>query len=60
MLVGTSVWWYGGGIAFFFYLVLMLTLGFISISKGHWVMFLVGIFLPLFWFIGALMPSKRG
>jgi hypothetical protein len=60
VLVGTSVWWYGGGIAFFFYLVLLLTLGFISIRKGHWVMFLIGIFLPLFWFIGALMPSKRG
>jgi hypothetical protein len=24
------------------------------------VMFIVGIFIPLFWIIGALMPPKRG
>ena len=59
MLVGTSVWWYGGGIALFFYFVLMITLGLISLRKGHWVMFIVGIFLPIFWFIGALLPAKR-
>ena len=41
------------------YLVLIVTLGIISIRKGHWVMFLIGIFLPLFWFIGALLPPKR-
>jgi hypothetical protein len=41
------------------YVVLVLTLGIISIRKGHWVMFLIGIFLPIFWFIGALLPSKR-
>jgi hypothetical protein len=59
MLVGASVWWYGGGIALFFYFVLMITLGLISLRKGHWVMFIVGIFLPIFWFIGALIPAKR-
>lgn len=41
------------------YLVLIVTLGIISIRKGHWVMFLIGIFLPLFWIIGALLPPKR-
>jgi putative copper export protein len=40
------------------YFVLLLTLGIISIRKGHWVMFIIGIFLPLFWFIGALLPRK--
>jgi hypothetical protein len=42
------------------YFVLLVTLGIISIRKGHWVMFIVGIFIPLFWIIGALMPPKRG
>ena len=42
------------------YFVLLLTLGIISIRKGHWVMFIVGIFIPLFWIIGALLPPKRG
>ena len=40
------------------YFVLLLTLGIISIRKGHWVMFIIGIFFPLFWFIGALLPRK--
>jgi hypothetical protein len=39
--------------------VLFITLGIISIRKGHWVMFIIGIFIPLFWIIGALMPSRR-
>jgi hypothetical protein len=29
-----------------------------SLRKGHWVMFIFGIFLPLFWLIGALMPPR--
>jgi hypothetical protein len=50
----------GGFIALWsiLYFVLLLTLGIISIRKGHWVMFIIGIFLPLFWFIGALLPRK--
>ncbi len=48
-------WGIGGGILYF---VLLVTLGIWSIRKGHWVMFLVGIFLPIFWFIGALMPRR--
>jgi hypothetical protein len=38
------------------YVLLLVTLGIISIRKGHWVMFILGIFLPLFWLIGALLP----
>ena len=48
--------WVGLGVL---YLVLLLTLGIISIRKGHWVMFLIGIVFPLFWLIGALMPSRQ-
>ncbi|HWX46236.1 MAG TPA: hypothetical protein VNY52_13065 [Solirubrobacteraceae bacterium] len=38
------------------YVVLLITLGIMSIRKGHWIMFLIGIFIPLFWIIGALLP----
>ena len=38
------------------YLILLVTLGVLSIRKGHWVMFIIGIFIPLFWLIGALLP----
>jgi ABC-type multidrug transport system permease subunit len=41
------------------YLVLLITLGVISLRKGHWVMFIIGIFIPLFWIIGAIMPSRE-
>src|SRR5215471_2433554 len=40
------------------YVVLLITLGVLSLRKGHWVMFIIGIFIPLFWFIGALLPPK--
>jgi hypothetical protein len=41
------------------YLVLLITLGVMSLRKGHWVMFIIGIFLPLFWLIGAIIPSRE-
>ncbi|MGA6948509.1 MAG: hypothetical protein WBZ00_12225 [Solirubrobacterales bacterium] len=45
-----------GGILYF---ILLVTLGIMSIRKGHWVMFIIGIFFPLFWLIGALMPPRQ-
>jgi ABC-type multidrug transport system permease subunit len=45
-----------GGILYF---ILLVTLGIITIRKGHWVMFIIGIFIPLFWIIGALMPPRE-
>ena len=41
------------------YLVLMFVLGVTAIRKGHWIMFIAGIFIPIFWLIGALMPPVR-
>jgi hypothetical protein len=49
-------YWIGGGIL---YIVLLITLGILSIRKGHWVMFIVGLFIPLFWLIGAILPPVR-
>jgi hypothetical protein len=40
------------------YFVLLITLGIISIRKGHWVMFILGLFVPLFWLIGALLRPR--
>jgi hypothetical protein len=44
--------WIGLGI---FYVLLLVTLGITSLRKGHWVMFLLGFILPVFWLIGALI-----
>jgi hypothetical protein len=48
--------WVGLGIL---YLILMLTLGIMSLRKGHWVWFILGLFIPVCWLIGALLPPTR-
>ncbi len=40
------------------YVVLLITLGIMSLRKGHWVMFIIGLFIPLFWLIGAVIPRR--
>ena len=37
------------------YLFLLVFLGFRSVKNGHWIMFILGFFFPLFWIIGGLM-----
>jgi len=49
----------GGGLGIL-YIVLLVTLGILSLRKGHWVMFIIGIFFPLFWLIGAIIPPVAG
>jgi hypothetical protein len=52
------MWWgigIGGGIL---YLVLLVTLGIMTIRKGHGWMFFFGIFLPIFWLSGAVMQPR--
>jgi hypothetical protein len=50
----------GAGVLFgAIYILLLITLGILSIRKGHWVMFIIGIFIPLFWIIGAMLPPVR-
>ncbi len=41
------------------YVLLFLFLGIRSIKHGHWIMFLIGIPIPIFWIIGGLMPPVR-
>ena len=47
-----------GGITGFavLYVLIFLILGLRSIKREHWIMFLIGIPLPIFWVIGGLMP----
>ena len=44
------------GLLVVIYFVLLVVLGVTSLRKGHWIMFIIGIFFPLFWIIGAVMP----
>jgi hypothetical protein len=49
-------YWFGGGIL---YVILIITIGVMCLRKGHWVMFIIGIVLPFFWLIGAIIPPVR-
>jgi hypothetical protein len=55
-LEASGTWYVLLGVLYF---VLLVSLGIMSIRKGHWVMFIIGIFLPIFWIIGALLPPKN-
>jgi hypothetical protein len=50
-------WWIGSGAVL--YVVLAVTLGVMCLRKGHWVMFILGFFIFLFWLIGAVIPPVR-
>lgn len=41
------------------YLILLFTLGIMTLRNQHGWMFFFGIFLPLFWLIGAFLKPKR-
>ncbi len=56
-VLATSV--FGIGALALIYLLLLVTLGLRSIKHGHWIMFLIGIPIPLFWIIGGLMPPVQ-
>ncbi len=49
----------GWGLLAVIYFILLVALGFTSLRKGHWIMFIIGIFMPLFWIIGAVMPPVQ-
>ena len=48
-------WIVGGGVL---YIVLLVTLGVMTLRNGHWLMFIVGIVFPLFWLIGAIARPR--
>lgn len=41
------------------YLSLFVALGLATLRRGHWIMFVIGIFLPVFWIIGAFIPPTE-
>lgn len=52
--------WWGVGIGLgILYFVLMVTLGVMTLRKGHWVMFIFGIFFPIMWLIGAVIAPAH-
>jgi hypothetical protein len=51
--------WYGIGLGVL-YLAILVTLGVTTLRKGHGWIFVIGIFIPVFWLVGALMRPAPG
>jgi hypothetical protein len=49
---GENMWW-AIGIGGIVYLTLVFTLGLATLRNGHGWMFFFGLFIPVFWLIGA-------
>lgn len=43
-----------------FYVVCLFTVCLVTFRKGHMVLGIVGIFLPILWVIGAVLPARPG
>ena len=56
MAVITAMSTFGWALLVAIYFVCLVTIGVMCIRKGHWVMFIVGIFFPIMWIVGAVMP----
>lgn len=41
------------------YLVLLITFGTMTFTKGHTVLFIFGFLLPLLWIVGAFLPATH-
>jgi hypothetical protein len=41
------------------YIAMLAVLGMQTLTKGHAVLFWVGIFLPFLWIVGAIIPPTR-
>jgi hypothetical protein len=56
---GEIMWWGIGFGGVFLYLLVLFTLGMVTIRNGHGWLFFFGIFFPLLWLVGALMPRAN-
>jgi uncharacterized membrane protein len=43
-------------ILFVIYLVCIFTVAAVTFRNGHWILGILGIFFPVFWLIGAVLP----
>jgi hypothetical protein len=53
----------GWGFSFMFwviYLVAVFTVALLTFKKGHVLLGILGIFLPILWLIGAILPARPG
>lgn len=42
------------------YFSLLFTVAYLTFLKGRWVLGIAGIFFPILWLIGAILPARPG
>jgi hypothetical protein len=52
--------WTLGIILLTFYVVCLFTVCVMTFQKGHTLLGIIGIFLPILWLVGAFLPAKDG
>jgi hypothetical protein len=55
----TVLEWILWTILFTIYIVCLFTVCSLTFRKGYFVLGIVGIFLPILWLIGAILPDRR-
>ena len=56
-----TLWnWILGVSCFSVYLVSIFTVAFVTFRKGYTVLGILGLFFPILWLIGAVLPAKTG
>jgi len=52
--------WILACILFVVYVMCLATVCMLTFKKGYYVLGIVGIFFPILWLIGAILPAKHG
>jgi hypothetical protein len=58
--VMTGLEWVLWSILAAFYVCCVFTVCMVTFQKGHTLLGILGIFVPLLWLVGAMLPSKSG
>ena len=45
---------------FIIYIIMIFTVAAYTYRKGHTILLILGIFFPVLWLVGAILPAKRG
>jgi hypothetical protein len=53
------MWWAIGIGGMFLYVALTVTVGLITLNNGHGWMFVLGVFFPILWIVGACMQPVK-
>lgn len=56
----SGIEWLLGVILFGIYITALFTVCGLTFRKGHTILGIVGIFIPLLWLVGAILPAKKG